>query len=183
MSFEFTETVIPGVILVTPEIFGDQRGFFSEIYKTSEFQAAGIGDTFVQVNHSKSSRDVLRGLHYQINPKAQAKLIRVLSGEIFDVAVDLRKGSSTYGKWVGETLSEKNRKMLYIPGGLAHGFSVMSESAEIVYYCDTEYAPECERGIMWNDPDLGIEWPVEEPVLSEKDSILPQLKDADNNFV
>ena len=154
-----------------------------ETYKRSDFINNGIKDDFVQDNHSKSSKGVLRGLHYQKAPKAQAKIVRCIKGAIFDVAVDIRKGSKTYGKWVGVELTEENKKMLYIPAGFAHGFCVRSDVAEICYKSSDEYSPENDRGIMWNDPEIGIDWNLDtNPVISEKDSKHPLLKDADNNF-
>ena len=182
MSFRFSKTRIPDVILVEPKVFSDARGFFAEVYKASDFRSGGIEMTFLQVNHSRSQKDVLRGLHYQLRPKAQAKLVSVVRGEIFDVAVDIRKGSPSYGQWVSETLSEANRKTLFIPDGFAHGFCVLSDEAEILYYCSEEYAPDLERNILWNDPVLGIPWPVVRPVLSPRDSGGKSLRDAQNNF-
>jgi dTDP-4-dehydrorhamnose 3,5-epimerase len=156
-----------------------------ETYKKSDFKKAGIDTDFVQDNHSKSVKGVLRGLHYQLEPKAQGKLVRCIRGKIFDVAVDIRKGSPTFGKWIGLELSEENKLMLWIPEGFAHGFLTLSEEAEIVYKVSgAEYSPEHDRGIRWNDPDIGIKWPLEgEPILSEKDRIAPLLKDAEVNFV
>ena len=153
-----------------------------ESYKRSEFAAAGINETFVQCNQSKSARGILRGLHYQKNPKAQAKLVRALSGEIYDVAVDLRKGSSTYGKWTTVILSAENKKMLFVPVGFAHGLCVTSADAEMLYMTTEEYAPDLEAGVLWDDPDLAIEWPVANPVLSARDRAWPRLRDADNTF-
>jgi dTDP-4-dehydrorhamnose 3,5-epimerase len=163
--------------------FSDERGFFLESYKKSDFDANNIFSQFVQDNHSHSSRGVLRGLHYQKNPKAQGKLIRVINGEIFDVAVDIRKGSPFYGRWVGEFLSAQKLNLLFIPPGFAHGFCVTSQTADILYKSTDEYAPEFERGILWNDPSINILWPIAEPILSPKDKQLPTLKSADNNFV
>jgi dTDP-4-dehydrorhamnose 3,5-epimerase len=183
MPFEFIPLKIPDVVLVKPKMFGDDRGFFMEAYKHSDFAAAGIADYFLQDNHSRSSRSVLRGLHYQKDPKAQGKLVRCLSGRIFDVAVDIRKSSPTYSRWVAEELTGENGLMLYVPPGFAHGFLVLSETADIVYKCTEEYAPESDRGIIWNDPDIDIAWPSAAPVLSTKDSGLPPLRDADNDFV
>ena len=185
MPFEFIKTEIPEVIIVKPKVFGDERGFFMETYKKSDFKKAGIDTDFVQDNHSKSVKGVLRGLHYQLEPKAQGKLVRCIRGKIFDVAVDIRKGSPTFGKWIGLELSEENKLMLWIPEGFAHGFLTLSEEAEIVYKVSgAEYSPEHDRGIRWNDPDIGIKWPLEgEPILSEKDRIAPLLKDAEVNFV
>ena len=182
MPFKFQRLDMPDVILIEPTVFVDKRGFFMESYKYSEFAKFGIKEKFVQDNHSRSTRGVLRGLHYQKAPKAQAKLVRVTRGEVFDVAVDIRRGSPTYGRWVGVLLSEENKKMLYVPVGFAHGFCVLSEEAEVLYKTTEEYAPEYERGIIWNDPDIGIKWPIEEPILSPKDAALPRLKDADNDF-
>ena len=182
MTFNFIKLEIPDVILIEPGIYEDERGFFIETYKYSEFEKYGIDCTFVQDNHSKSVKSVLRGLHYQINPKAQGKLIRVTNGVLFDVAVDIRKGSPHYGKWVGCTLSADNKKSLYIPPGFAHGFCTMSDAAEVIYKVTNFYSPELDRGIIWNDPDIGINWPEQNPILSEKDASLPLLKNADNNF-
>jgi len=182
MPFRFTPTDISGVIVIDPPVFPDDRGFFMESYKRSEFAAGGINETFVQCNQSKSARGILRGLHYQKNPKAQAKLVRALSGEIYDVAVDLRKGSSTYGKWTTVILSAENKKMLFVPVGFAHGLCVTSADAEMLYMTTEEYAPDLEAGVLWDDPDLAIEWPVANPVLSARDRAWPRLRDADNTF-
>ena len=179
MAFDFSRTDIPGVILVTPDIATDIRGFFSETYKYSVFAAHGIPDQFLQDNHSRSVKGVLRGLHYQLPPFGQAKLVRCLLGEIFDVAVDIRRSSATFGQWTAAVLSAENRKMLYLPAGFAHGFYILSEFAEVTYKVTLEYAPDCDRGIRWNDPEIAIAWPVENPVMSEKDRRLPLLKDAD----
>lgn len=183
MTFTFKKLDIPEVILITPNSFPDERGFFLEHFKESEFSSNGIKTKFVQDNFSHSIKGVLRGLHYQKNPKAQAKLVSALRGEIFDVAVDLRKDSPTYGKWVGEILSENNHNLLYIPEGFAHGFCVLSEQADVLYKVSQEYSPEDEKGILWNDAELNITWPVDKPIFQEKDSKLPILKNADNNFV
>ena len=184
MPFRFERLKrIPDLILVEPEVFEDHRGFLMEAYKRSDFEANGIPAEFVQDIHSHSVRDVLRGLHYQKHPKAQGKLARVVRGEVFDVAVDLRKDSPTCGRWEGVVLSDQNFRMLYIPVGFAHGYCVLSEEAEFVYKVTEEYAPECDRGILWNDPDIGIAWPAGKPILSEKDARLPLLRDADHNFV
>ena len=155
---------------------------FMETYKHSDFSAAGISGHFVQDNHSQSGRGVLRGLHYQMDPNAQGKLVRCVRGRVFDAAVDIRKGSPTFRKWVGMGLSEADQLMLYIPPGFAHGFLALSESAEVIYKCTGEYAPASERGIIWNDPDIGIRWPLGDPVVAEKDGRHPRLRDADNNF-
>jgi dTDP-4-dehydrorhamnose 3,5-epimerase len=169
MPFRFQNTAIPGVLLIEPHIIADRRGFFMETYKRSEFLRAGIDEGFVQENHSRSQHGVLRGLHYQRPPHAQGKLIRVLKGEIFDVAVDIRPDSPTAGRWVGAQLSAENRRMVYVPHWCAHGFCVTSDEAEVVYMTTTEYAPAHESGFMWNDPRLGIAWPVSSPTLSERD--------------
>ena len=173
MPSTFESTSLPGVVLIVPKVFGDARGFLMETYKRSEFEAAGLPVALVQENHSRSSRGTLRGLHYQREPKAQGKLVRVILGEIFDVAVDIRADSPTYGKWFGATLSADNRKSLYIPPGFAHGFCVTSEEAEVIYKTTAEYAPDHEFGIRWDDPALGIEWPVTAPTLSERDKVWP----------
>jgi dTDP-4-dehydrorhamnose 3,5-epimerase len=182
MPFRFTPTVITDVIVIDPQVVPDQRGFFLETYKRSEFAAAGITDVFVQCNHSKSAKGILRGLHYQHQPKAQGKLISTIGGEIYDVAVDIRKGSPTFGKWVAVALSAESKRMLYVPAGFAHGFCVTSEDAEIQYMTTEEYAPDCESGVIWNDRDLAIDWPVAEPMLSPRDRAWPRLRDADNSF-
>ena len=166
-----TALAIPDIILFEPKVFGDERGFFFESFNQNNFKiATGISPTFVQDNHSKSTQGVLRGLHYQLPPKAQEKLVRVIQGEIFDVVVDIRKNSSTFGQWLGEKLSADNKKQLWIPPGFAHGFLTLSETAEILYKATDFYAPEYERCIAWNDPDIGIEWPLQsEPITSERD--------------
>ena len=173
MPFKFEQTAIPGILLVEPHMITDARGLFMEAYKRSAFSAAGIDDVFVQENHSRSARGVLRGLHYQEPPYAQNKLIRVLSGEIFDVAVDIRPDSPSAGRWVGLRLSSDNRRMVYVPGWCAHGFCVLSDHAEVAYMTTTEYAPAHESGFMWNDPRLAITWPVSSPVVSERDTKWP----------
>ena len=175
MPFDFKRLAIPEVRLITPFVRSDTRGFFIETYKRSDFAAAGITETFVQENHSSSLRGVLRGMHFQRQPQAQSKLVRVISGKIFDVAVDLRAGSPGRGTWVGAELSADNRMMMYIPEWCAHGFCVISERAEVVYHTSTEYSPEHESGIMWNDPALGITWPVADPILSDRDTHWPLL--------
>ena len=176
MTFEFKKLKIEDVILIEPRVHGDNRGFFMESYKKTEFFEAGINADFVQDNHSKSSRGVLRGLHYQLNPKPQGKLIRVIEGEIFDVAVDIRRNSKTFGKWAGEKLSAENKKMIYIPEGFAHGFVTLSESAQIIYKTTNEYAAELDSGILWNDEEIGIDWGIDfEPLLSDKDKVQPKL--------
>jgi dTDP-4-dehydrorhamnose 3,5-epimerase len=179
MPFNFKRLEIPDVILIEPRIFPDERGFFMESYKYSDFAAFGIKEQFVQDNQSRSTRGVLRGLHYQKAPKAQGKLVRVVVGEIFDVGVDIRQGSPTYGKWVGEQLSAENKRMLYIPPGFAHGFCVLSELADVTYKVTEEFSPEHDEGIIWNDPDIGVDWPIENPIVSTKDAALPTLRGAD----
>jgi len=183
MPFRFARTEIPDVLIVEPRVFPDERGFFMETYKRSEFAAQGIAESFVQMNHSKSSKGILRGLHYQKRPKAQGKLVHALAGEIFDVAVDIRRGAPTFGKSVAVSLSSANKKMLYVPAGFAHGFCVLSDEAEIVYMTTEEYAPECEAGIRWDDPKLAIAWPIAGPRLSDRDQHWPGLESADNNFL
>lgn len=162
---------IPDVVLIEPKLFGDERGYFFESFNHAQFnQAIGYEVRFVQDNHSKSQKGVLRGLHYQLSPKAQGKLVRVIQGEVFDVALDIRKESPTFGKWVGEILSADNKHQLWIPEGFAHGFITLSETAEFLYKTTDYYAPEYERCIAWNDPDIGINWPLNQPpVLSGKD--------------
>jgi dTDP-4-dehydrorhamnose 3,5-epimerase len=178
---EFGRTSIPDVIVLQPKIFGDERGFFMETFRADDFTAAGIVGPFVQDNHSGSQQGILRGLHYQIR-QAQGKLVRVASGEIFDVAVDLRRSSLTFGCWEGVRLSAKNKKQLWVPPGLAHGFYVLSEWAEVIYKATDYYAPTWERSLLWNDPTVGIEWPLlseQLPVLSEKDSRGKLLSEAE----
>lgn len=180
-NFSFTQTEIEGVYIVEPKVFGDARGYFMETYCETDFKQGGIQADFVQDNQSKSRRGVLRGLHFQ-KTHSQAKLVRVISGEVFDVAVDLRPGSKTYGKWVGVTLSAENKKQFFIPKGFAHGFLVLSEEAEFVYKCDDFYHPEDEGGLAWNDPTVHVEWPVTpdmEILLSEKDQHHPNLQSLD----
>lgn len=184
MPFGFKRLDIPDVILIQPKVFEDERGFFMETYKYPDFVEFGIKDHFLQYNHSRSiKKGILRGLHYQKDPMAQGKLVSVVIGEIFDVAVDIRKSSPYYGKWLGVIMSSKNKNMLFIPPGFAHGFCTLSDVTEIIYQCTNIYSPEDERGIIWNDPNLKIDWPVKNPVLSEKDSSFPTLDKADNNFV
>ena len=168
---QVSKTPIDGLLTIKPKIFADPRGMFYEVYSENKYEEHGI-PCFVQDNHSVSKKGVVRGLHYQVNP-GQGKLVRVTRGEVFDVAVDIRKQSPTYGKWWGLSLSETNNFQLYIPIGFAHGFCVLSESAEVLYKCSDYYSPENERGILWNDPDLAIDWPVKDPILSEKDAVYP----------
>ena len=181
-NFTFCETEIDGVFIVDAKVYGDNRGYFMETYKESEFKAAGLMYAFVQDNQSSSRKGVLRGLHFQ-KTHPQAKLVRVLSGEVFDVAVDLRKGSKTYGKWTGVLLSGENHRQLLIPRGFAHGFVVLSDYAEFAYKCDEFYYPDDEGGIAWNDPDVAVEWPdVGEIILSEKDKKNPTLAQSQMTF-
>lgn len=185
-KFKFTYTEIEGVFIAEPAVFPDERGYFMETYNENDFKEEGIDLTFVQDNQSKSSKGVLRGLHFQ-KTQPQGKLVRVISGEVFDVAVDLRKASQTYGKWVGVILSAENKKQLFIPKGFAHGFVVLSDEAEFVYKCTDFYKGDDEGGILWNDPDIGIEWPIEDIgeeniLLSEKDKLWKPLKDTDVDF-
>lgn len=178
---QIEQTAIPDVKLICPKVFGDQRGFFMEIYETRKFSQAGITDAFVQDNHSGSMHGTLRGLHYQIQ-HTQAKLVGVVAGEIYDVVVDLRKSSPTFGRWVGQTLSTKNRTQIWVPKGFAHGFYVMSEWAEVIYKVTDYYAPQWERSIAWNDPMLKIDWPIlagEFPILSAKDAQGKNLLEAE----
>ncbi len=174
------ETGIPDVLVIEPKVFGDERGFFYESFNAAAFEAAtGLKRQFVQDNHSKSQRGVLRGLHYQIR-QPQGKLVRVVAGEVFDVAVDLRRSSPSFGRWVGTRLSAQNQRQLWIPEGFAHGFVVLSESAEFLYKTTDYYAPEHERSLLWNDPALGIQWPIDEPPqLSAKDQAGKLLRDAE----
>lgn len=183
MPFTFKKLDIPEVILVETNSFLDERGFFMESFKESDFINNGIDTKFVQDNFSHSAQGVLRGLHYQKAPKSQAKLVTALRGEIFDVVVDIRKGSPTYGQWISEILSEQNHKLLYIPEGFAHGFCVLSKDADVLYKVNQEYSSENEKGIMWNDSQINVDWPVDTPIISKKDLQLPFLKNADNNFV
>lgn len=176
-KFKFIETDIHGLYIIEPMVFGDTRGYFMETYHYNEFKEAGLEMTFVQDNQSKSRKGVLRGLHFQ-KAHPQGKLVRVISGEVFDVAVDIRKGSDTFGKWVGVVLTAENKKQFYVPEGFAHGFLVLSDEAEFTYKCTDFYHPEDEGGIIWNDPEIGIEWPmkgIEEILLSEKDKKQPGL--------
>lgn len=183
MPFNFKELLIKDVVLIEPIVYADSRGYFLEFYKRSEFVKFGITEIFIQDNHSRSQKGVLRGLHYQNTPHPQAKLIRCIKGEIFDVAVDIRKNSPTYKQWVGEILSEDNKAMLYIPKGFAHGFVVLSDIAEITYKVTEEFSPKHDASIRWNDPEINVNWGVDEPLISEKDENAPLLKDAINNFI
>ena len=181
MNFIFKKLSIPEVILIEPKIFSDERGFFFENFKEVDFFSNGI-KKLIQDNISHSTYGVIRGLHYQKNPKSQAKLVTTINGKIFDVAVDIRKNSPTYGKWVGEILSNENHRSLYVPEGFAHGFSVLSEEADVFYKVNKEYSQETEAGIIWNDPTMNIPWSIKKPIISEKDNSLPLLKNIDVNF-
>lgn len=182
MPFQFQRLRLPGLLVIEAQRFGDDRGFFAETYKLSDFVANGIAQPFVQDNYSHSSQGIIRGLHYQKQPRAQGKLIMVISGTIYDVAVDIRAGSATYGQWEGLELSGDRLRMLYVPVGFAHGFCVLSQTADVLYKVTEQYDPDLDRGILWNDPEIGIEWPITEPILSPKDTDLPLLRNADNNF-
>lgn len=181
----FIETGLPGLVIFEPRVFEDSRGFFFESYNEQTFAAQGITTRFVQDNQSRSSFGVIRGLHYQLSPYAQCKLVRVLTGRILDVAVDIRKGSPTYGAVCAVELSAENKKQLFLPKGFAHGFSVLSETAEVLYKCDAFYNKESEGGILYNDPALQIDWqvPADKAIVSDKDIVLPALADCKNNFV
>lgn len=180
--FECVETTVPGVVIIKPRLFTDTRGYFFETYHEIEFAALGIRDRFVQDNHSCSRRGTLRGLHYQLR-HSQAKLCRVVRGEVLDVAVDIRRGSPTFGGWAGAVLSAENKHQIYLPKGFAHGFLVLSEEAEFLYKCSDFYDPASERGIHWADPELGIEWPLSDPILSPKDRGYPRLAEIAAEFL
>lgn len=182
-KFNFEKTSIQGVYIIEPTVFGDSRGYFMETYQANEFKEAGLDYDFVQDNQSKSKKGVLRGLHFQYT-KPQGKLVRVIKGEVFDVAVDLRKGSETYGKWEGVILSEENKKQFFIPEGFAHGFLVLSDEAEFTYKCTDFYDGDDEGGIIWNDPEIGIDWPIEglEILLSEKDKEWKTMSETETDF-
>lgn len=178
---EFINTSLPDAVIIKPRVYSDGRGFFLEYWHRIKFRDKGIDREFVQDNHSRSSRNVLRGLHYQVR-HTQGKLVKVISGEIFDVAVDLRRSSPHFGKWEGVILSSENKLMFWVPEGFAHGFLVISREAEVLYKCTDYYMPECERTIRWDDPEIGIQWPIEDPsspLLSTKDAEAPLLKDAE----
>ena len=174
---KFTPLEIPDVILVEPDVFGDARGFFTETFHAGRYAAGGIDRVFTQDNFSFSQRGILRGLHYQLR-QPQAKLVYVVSGEVFDVAVDIRRGSPTFGKWCGRILSAENHHQMFIPEGFAHGFCVLSESASFLYKCSALYDPADDRGVLWSDPDIGIDWPLATPRLSAKDQRQPRLCDV-----
>lgn len=178
-----TPLILNGASLLEPVVHGDNRGFFMESYNEEVLKQNGIHYNFIQDNHSLSAEPgVLRGLHYQLNPKAQTKLVRVLSGAIYDVIVDVRKSSPTFGQWIGVILSEHNHRQLLVPKGFAHGFCTLVPNTQVLYKVDEYYSPEHDRGILWNDPALGIDWPTSNPVLSDKDQRHPLLQDADLNF-
>lgn len=170
-------TPLQGVLLIEPKVFADERGFFLETWNAARFAEAGLPTGFVQDNHSRSKRGVLRGLHYQ-HPNPQGKLVRCSSGAIFDVAVDIRVGSPSFGKWFGVELSDENRKMMWVPEGFAHGFCALTDGADVLYKCTALYDSAADKSILWNDPDIGIEWPIATPQLSPKDAVAPRLKDA-----
>lgn len=169
-------TLLPGVVIIEPNVFKDGRGFFLETYSSKKYEEAGIGEVFVQDNHSHSDYGTIRGLHYQLK-HAQAKLVYVVTGEIYDIVVDIRVGSPSYKKWVGVKLSEENKRQVFVPKGFAHGFCVQSEKADVIYKCTDFYAPGDEYGVLWSDSDLGIDWCVDSPIVSEKDSFYPKLND------
>lgn len=171
-------TALEGVLIIDPSVFSDNRGFFMETYNRDRYKAEGIAAEFVQDNFSFSVQGTLRGLHYQY-PHPQAKLVQVMDGEIYDIAVDIRHGSSTFGQWAGVRLSGEDKRQFFIPEGFAHGFEVLSKTAMFSYKCSEFYSPECEKGIIWNDPDIGVEWSMTEPILSDRDKKLPFLKDID----
>ncbi len=184
-KFKITEVPIKGVLMIEPRAFEDPRGFFMEYYNRDGYAENGFKVNFVQGNHSSSKKGVMRGLHYQLNPHSMGKLIKVVKGEVFDVGVDIRKGSPTFGKWYGDVLSFENRKMLYFPPGFAHGFLALEEDTQVIYECTGVYDQQSERGILWNDPDIGIRWPVDqagEIIVSEKDRKNARLKEAETNF-
>ena len=182
-AMRFIETALEGVYIVEPKVFGDNRGFFMESWSERDFEKAGLHYTFVQDNHSSSTvKGTLRGIHFQRGDKAQAKLVRCVRGAVLDVAVDLRPGSPTYKKWVAVELSEVNKRQFLIPRGFGHGFLTLTDDVEFLYKADNPYAPEADGGIRWNDPDIGVEWGIEAPILSEKDKKSPFLKDAVTGF-
>jgi dTDP-4-dehydrorhamnose 3,5-epimerase len=173
---KFVPTGLPGVVLIEPTVHADARGFFYESYRKDLFAANGLTTELVQDNHSKSARGTLRGLHWQAEPHAQVKLCRATAGEVFDVVVDVRTGSPTFGKWTSATLSAENKRMIWIPAGFAHGFQVTSDTAEFLYKTSDFYSPADERGVLWSDPSLAIPWPIKDPIVSSKDAKLPALR-------
>jgi dTDP-4-dehydrorhamnose 3,5-epimerase len=177
------ETKLDGVIIIEPDVFGDYRGFFMESYNEQKFKEHGLDFNFLQDNHSLSvEAGTIRGLHYQLHPKAQTKLVRVLTGAIYDVVVDIRKDSPTFGQWVGVILSEDNKRQLLVPKGFAHGICTLVTNTQVFYKVDEFYSPENDRGILWNDPAIGIDWPTSKPILSDKDKVHPLLEEAEINF-
>jgi dTDP-4-dehydrorhamnose 3,5-epimerase len=179
MPFSFKPLAIADVVFIEPKIFPDERGFFFESFKASDFEQAGLPSFFTQDNFSFSKKNVVRGLHYQKHPKAQGKLVSVLHGRIWDIAVDIRKDSATFLKYVAEVLDDQNHAMLYIPPGFAHGFAAISDDVHVLYKCTNEYDPQADSGIRWDDPDLTISWPVESPIVSDKDRKLPLIRSAE----
>ena len=177
MPLKVIETALPGVLIIDPAVYPDERGFFMETFHGRKYAEHGIERAFVQDNHSHSRRFTLRGLHYQLH-RPQAKLVYVVSGEIFDAAVDIRRGSPTFCRWIGTKLSAKNKRQIYVPEGFAHGFCVLSDEADVIYKCTDYYAPDDEYGLLWSDPQIGIEWPIDNPVLSTKDSQNPVIQQA-----
>ncbi|MGM0880086.1 MAG: dTDP-4-dehydrorhamnose 3,5-epimerase [Bacillota bacterium] len=177
------QTKLDGVLIIETDVFGDNRGFFTESYNKKKFHEAGITHEFIQDNHSYSAEaGTIRGLHYQLDPMAQTKLVRAVSGAIYDVVVDIRKGSSTYGQWVGVIISESNKRQILVPKGFAHGFCTITPHTQVLYKVDQNYSKEHDRGILWSDPLLGIDWPTKNAILSEKDKIHPGLQEADNKI-
>lgn len=184
-KFKFTKTNIHGILVIEPKVFVDGRGFFMEYYNKDEFAKGGFAALFVQANHSRSKKGVMRGLHYQLLPHPMGKAVKVIKGKIFDVGVDIRKNSPTFGKWYGEILSSVNHKMLYFPPGIAHGFLALEDDTEVVYQCTGTYNQESERGLLWNDPDIGIDWPLSEVpsvIVSDRDKKHPGIKNVETNF-
>jgi dTDP-4-dehydrorhamnose 3,5-epimerase len=184
-QFTITKTTLPGLLVIEPKVFGDDRGFFMEFQNRDEFARHGFKETFVQLNHSRSKKGVVRGLHYQINPAPMGKLVKCVRGKIFDVGVDIRKGSPTWGQWYGDILSGDNHKMLYFPPGFAHGFLSLEDGTEVIYACTGIYSAHDERALLWNDPAIGIKWPVDQVgagIVSERDQKHPGLKDVDTNL-
>ncbi len=181
MPFKFTKTKLEGVVIIEPQYFGDERGFFAETFKKSDFEKAGIATEFAQDNHSCSAKGVLRGLHYQVGSSAQGKLVRVIKGRVWDVAVDIRKSSPTFGEWVGIELSAENRKIFFVPAGFAHGFLCLEDDTHFLYKCTTEYDPAADRSIQWNDPQINVNWPLGDiiPQISNKDTEAKPLSQSE----
>lgn len=182
MPLRFEPLVIADVVLITPQLFRDERGAFAEVFKHSEFEAAGVSATWRQINYSVSQKNVLRGMHYQLQPHAQGKLVSVAKGRIFDAVIDIRKSSPSFGTWTSVELDAETKQMVWVPPGFAHGFCALADDTEVMYAVTAEYAPASERGIIWNDPAVGIEWPIEKPILSNKDAKYPLLNEAETNF-